>query len=83
MQFYLETDITDFFDISIVLPFYKKLTEFKKVLPKNLKYVQRNGIELIIVLDTPNEEERLKNYLDEFPFLNASIVVNRGSARMA
>jgi glycosyltransferase involved in cell wall biosynthesis len=77
MQFYLETDITNFFDLSIVLPFYKKLKEFKTVLPRNLKYFQRNGIELIIVLDAPSEEEELKNYLDEFPFANFQIIVNR------
>lgn len=77
MQFYKETDITDFFDVSIVLPFYKKLKEFKKVLPKNLSCFRRNGIELIIVLDTPEEEVGLINYLNEFPFLNAQVIVNR------
>ena len=77
MNFYLENDICDFFDISIVLPFYKKLNEFKRVLPNNLKYFQRNGIELIIVLDTPDEEHELVNYLDEFPFLNSKVIVNR------
>ncbi len=77
MNFYLENNVFDFFDISIILPFYKKLKEFKKVLPKNLKYFQRNGIELIIVLDTPEEEQELVNFLDEFPFLNSKVIVNR------
>ncbi len=77
MNFYVENDVADFFEISIVLPFYKKLKEFKKVLPNNLTYFQRNGIELIIVLDTPEEEVELKDYLDEFPFLNSNVIVNR------
>lgn len=77
MQFYKNSDITDFFDVSIVLPFYKKLKEFKRVLPKNLSFFQRNGIELIIVLDTPEEEMELVTFLNEFPFLNARIIINR------
>lgn len=77
MNFYLTDDIFEFYDLSIVMPFYKKLKEFKKVLPKNLPYFQRNGIELIIVLDTPEEEKELIVYLREFPFLNATVIINR------
>lgn len=77
MNFYQENDVFDFFDVSIILPFYKKLNEFRSVLPRNLKYFQRNGIELIIVLDEPSEEKKLIDYLDEFPFLNSKVIINR------
>lgn len=77
MQFYKNSDITDFFDVSIVLPFYKKFQEYKRVLPKNLSFFQRNGIELIIVLDSPDEELELINFLNEFPFLNSRVIINR------
>jgi hypothetical protein len=77
MNFYYVDNIFDFFDVSIVLPFYKKLQEFKRVLPNNLHYFQRNGLEVIIVLDTPEEEKELLAYLKDFPFLNIKVIVNR------
>jgi len=77
MNFYADNNIFDFYDISVILPFYKKLKEFKKVLPKNLPCFQRNGMELLIVLDTPEEEKELVEYLMEFPFLNATVIINK------
>lgn len=38
------------FDVSVVIPFYKKLKAFKRVFPRNRKYFERNGIEVIIVM---------------------------------
>ncbi len=64
------------FDVSIVMPFYKKLSEFKKTLPINLKYFQRNGIEIIISMDDDNDEFELLNYIKTFPFINWKIIVN-------
>ena len=55
----LNNDIIHNFDVSIVMSFYKRYTEFRKVLPHNAPYLQRNGIEVIIVLDDPDEKSEL------------------------
>jgi len=52
------------------MPFYKKLEAFKRVFPKNRKYFERNGIEVIIVMDCPDEKEELLVYIQEYPFVN-------------
>ena len=36
------------FDVSVVIPFYKKMAEFRRVFPLNRKYFERNGIEVVI-----------------------------------
>jgi len=77
MNFYRDNKIYDFFDLSIILPFYKKFAEFEEVLPRNIKYFQRNGIELIIVLDTPEEENEVRSILHRYPFLNSKVIINR------
>lgn len=64
------------FDISIILPFYKKLEEFKKVLPLNSKYFNRNGVELIIVMDEPSEKDGLLELIKSYPLINWVIIVN-------
>ena len=65
------------FDLSVVLPFYQKLKEFKKVLPINSKFFQRNGIEVIIALDNPTEEKELLDFITHYPFINWKVVVNK------
>lgn len=64
------------FDLSVVIPFYKKMKEFRKVFPKNRPYFERNGIEVIIVLDCPNEKEELLEYVKQYPFINWRIILN-------
>ena len=64
------------FEVSVVMSFYKKLGEFKKVLPKNAPFFQRNGVEVIIVLDEPAEKEGLIDLIKEYPFINWKIIVN-------
>ena len=64
------------FDLSVVMPFYKKMREFSKVLPLNQKFLQRNGIEVVIVLDTPEEHEELINFVRDYPFINWRIIMN-------
>jgi hypothetical protein len=77
MRYKKRNDIIDFFDVSIVMSFYKKLNDFRRVLPKNAKYFQRNGIEIIIVLDEPSEEEGLLEFIEQYPFINFKIIINR------
>lgn len=64
------------FDLSVVIPFYKKMREFRRVFPLNHKYFQRNGIEVVIVLDTPLEQDELIEFVKDYPFVNWRIVLN-------
>ena len=64
------------FEVSVVMPFYHKLEVFKKVLPKNAPYLQRNGIEVIIVMDGPTEEEGLIELIKQYPFMNWKVILN-------
>jgi len=65
------------FDVSIIMPFYKKMNEFKRVFPKNLPYFQRNGIEIVIAMDENSEEKALIKFIKQFPFINWKIIVNQ------
>ena len=64
------------FDLSIVMPFYKRLDEFKRVFPSKAKYYERNGIEVVIVADEPTEEQGILDYIRRYPFINWKVVVN-------
>lgn len=77
MRYRKKNAIINFFDVSIIMPFYKKLNDFKRVLPKNAIYFQRNGIEVVIVLDEPSEEKALLEFINQYPFINFKVVINR------
>ena len=64
------------FEVSLVMPFYKKLREFKKVLPLNASKFQRNGIEIVLVMDEPTEEAGLLELIMHYPFINWIVIVN-------
>jgi N-terminal domain of galactosyltransferase len=66
----------DNFDLSIVMPFYKKLEEFKYTLPKNAVYFERNGIEVIIVVDENESVDELIHLVNQYPFINWRIIKN-------
>ncbi|WGQ08894.1 glycosyltransferase [Pedobacter gandavensis] len=72
-------DTIDFkdFDISVVMSFYKKMKDFRRVLPVNAPYFQRNGIEVIIALDEPTECEELLEFIKKYPGINWRVIVNR------
>ena len=72
----IKEDIINNFDVSVVMPFYKKLKEFKEVFPKNYKYFERNGIEVVLVLDCPVEKDELLDYISTFPRINWKILLN-------
>lgn len=57
-------------DVSVVIPFYKKMEAFKTVFPRNRKYFERNGIEVVLVLDCKEEKEELIDYIKTYPFVN-------------
>lgn len=64
------------FELSVVMSFYRKLGAFKKALPKNAPYLQRNGIEVLIVMDEPTELEGLIELIKTYPFINWKVIVN-------
>lgn len=60
------------FDLSVVIPFYRKMgggAGFRK-------YIERNGIEVVIVLDTPEESQELQDFILQYPFVNCRIVID-------
>lgn len=77
MRYRKKSEIINFFDVSIIIPFYKKINDFRRVLPKNAHFFQRNGIEVLIILDEPSEEEPLLDLIDQYPFINFKIIINR------
>jgi hypothetical protein len=50
-------------NLSIILPFYHKLEEFKYTLPYNKQFFV-DGMELIIPVDEPDSEDNLRKFLD-------------------
>jgi hypothetical protein len=70
------TSVIHNFEVSLVMPFYKKLREFSKVLPMNASFFQRNGIEVILVMDEPTEENGVLDLISYYPFINWKVIVN-------
>ncbi|MGD9943801.1 MAG: glycosyltransferase family 2 protein [Burkholderiaceae bacterium] len=62
--------------LSLILPFYRKLAEFRRVLPLNLPYFARAGLEIIVVMDESSEETALLQLLDEHPQVQWRVLVN-------
>lgn len=77
MRYRKKKNIIDFYDVSIIMPFYKRYKYFKRSLPINAPYFQRNGIEIIIVLDCPSEQKELLEFIMSYPFINFKIIINR------
>jgi hypothetical protein len=64
------------FDLSIIMPFYKKFHAFSKVLPMNAPFLQRSGIEVIVVLDEPSEKDEVLALIRAYSGVNWIIIVN-------
>ncbi len=64
------------FEVSLVMSFYHRLEEFKRVLPRNAPYLQRNGIEVVIAMDEPTEQEGLIELIKTYPLINWKVIVN-------
>ncbi|MEM8937936.1 MAG: glycosyltransferase [Bacteroidota bacterium] len=77
MRYRKHLEIESFFDVSIIMPFYRRLSDFTRTLPKNARFFQRNGIEIVILLDEVEEEQGLLNLVQQYPFINFKIVINR------
>lgn len=62
--------------LSVVLPFYRKLAEFERVLPMNAAYWARPGIEVVLALDEPGEEAGVLALVARFPQIRWKVLVN-------
>jgi glycosyltransferase involved in cell wall biosynthesis len=62
-------------DLSIVLPFYRKLYEFERVLPFNEKFFGRRNYEVIVVADD-GEEKGLLQLFSKYPHIDFRLIVN-------
>lgn len=62
--------------LSIILPWYRKLTEFQQVLPFNVEAWRRPDLEVILVLDEPSEEIPLIALLKGYPDIRWQVIVN-------
>lgn len=52
------------------------MREFRKVFPQKHKFIERNGIEVVIVLDTPSESDELLDFISHYPSVNWRVVMN-------
>lgn len=62
--------------LSIVMPYFRKLKEFQEVLPLNLRYFARTGVEVIVVLDENSEEAGLLALLGKHEDIRWKVIVN-------
>ncbi len=62
--------------LSIILPFFKKLEEFKRVLPLNAPCFARPGVQVLLVLDENSCETELLALLSAYPQINWKVLVN-------
>lgn len=76
MEYHIQQNILHDFDLSIILPFYRKLEAFRRTLPANAGYLSRNGIEVIIVMDEPSEEQALLHFIGQYTAIAWKVIVN-------
>ncbi|HXH98694.1 MAG TPA: glycosyltransferase family 2 protein [Sphingobacteriaceae bacterium] len=76
MRYPANHSIYNDFDTSIILPFYKKLDDFKVIIRANAPYFQRNGIEVIIVMDEDSEQQGVLELIKQSPLINWRVIVN-------
>jgi hypothetical protein len=62
--------------LSLVVPYYNKLAEFRMVLSHNARWIDRDDVELVLVLDEPSEEAQVLALLDRSPQVKARVIVN-------
>ena len=64
------------FDLSIVIPLCGRLDEFKRVFSSESNYYERNGIEVVLVINKPNEQQETLDYIRTYPFINWIVIIN-------
>ena len=64
------------FNVSIIMPFYKKIVEFKKIFPLNSTFFEKRNIEVLVVMDSPVGKNELLEFIQEYPNINWIILIN-------
>ncbi len=67
------------FDLSVVIPLFKCWDDFKQLFPSKVKYYERNGIELVMVVDKTIRQEEVLDFVRAYPFINWKIVASTES----
>ena len=62
--------------LSVVMPYFRKLAEFTRVLPLQHAWLARPDLEVILVMDTPDEEPELLALLTQYPDVRWTVLVN-------
>lgn len=75
MQFYEQIEIWRFFDVSIIIPVYDNPAAFKKMVTNNHSLLQRNGIEVIVVLNETCEGTAITDWLQQYYLINWKVIV--------
>jgi glycosyltransferase involved in cell wall biosynthesis len=66
----------DHLQLSIILPFFKKLQEFRRVLALNVPYFVNPRIEVIVVMDDNTDERALMALLAQYQMVRWRVIVN-------
>lgn len=64
------------FDLSIVVSVSQSLAEFERFFLPKAKYFERNGIEVIVVVNKPIKQEEILSYICAYPFICWKVVIN-------
>lgn len=67
-------ELTDF-DLSIIMTFQKSSQEFKHVFSSKINYYERNGIEIIIIIDASVDQKEILNYICDYPFIQWKLII--------
>lgn len=62
--------------LSVILPWYRKAAEFRRVLPMNAPAWRRPDLEVVLVLDEPSEEAEVLELLAGQPGIRWKVLVN-------
>jgi hypothetical protein len=62
--------------VSVIMPFYKRLGDFERVLPMNAPYLERRDLEVVLSLDEPSEEDGVLALIRRFPAIRWTVLVN-------
>lgn len=70
MHFLKKTSILKYFDLSIIIPIQEINELWEEAFHSNLKYFNRNGIEVILILAEQKFRYSLLSLIENYPFVN-------------
>ncbi len=62
--------------LSVVIPYWRKLQEFRHVLPLNAPFLAREDVEVLVCLDEPTQEREVVHLVAGTAGLKATVLVN-------